>query len=83
MRRFDDITSATWLQALEDDEKNNEAKEEPEDSEALAQKLDRKLVKKSLIALMGIFAKFANLKAVHRATEIYDIFNKVILCLHS
>lgn len=81
MRRFDDITSATWLQALEDDEKNNE--EGPEDSEALAQKLDRKLVKKSLIALMGIFAKFANLKAVHRATEIYDIFNKVILCLHS
>jgi hypothetical protein len=48
-----------------------------EDAEVLAQKLDRKLVKKTLVALMAVFGKFSNLKAVHRATEIYDMFNKV------
>jgi hypothetical protein len=77
IRRFDDLTSATWQEALEEDE--NEVREESENPEILAQKLDRKLVKKTLIALMSVFGKFSNLKAVHNSTEIYDLFNKVIV----
>ncbi|KAI6183438.1 Small subunit processome component 20-like protein [Aphelenchoides bicaudatus] len=59
IRRFDDITSATWYEALDADEKAEESNKKPENAEKIAEKLGRKLIKKTLISLMNVFAKFS------------------------
>lgn len=75
VRRYDDITSAAWYAALQSNEEDDEdTKVTPDNS---TEKLDRSLVKKTLVAQMGVFARFSNLRSAYKATELCTLFNEV------
>lgn len=77
VRRYDDITSAAWYAALQADEEDDGDTRVDANPDNSAEKLDRSLVKKTLVAQMSVFARFSNLRSAYKATELCTLFNEV------